>query len=767
MSGIKPSVDITPHPRILQVLGEIEFKPWQCIAELVDNSVDQFLKMDKLGVPLQDPTVLVAFGRDTVVVKDNGQGMSIDALELAVKAGWTSNEKFGTLGLYGIGFNIATARLGNVTTIWTTQKGDNTWYGLELDLPQIAKGGTYVLEVKMRTKSDVNICGTEVEVSKVRPEWRDLLSNSNWVKNNVTERLASIYSTMLRDRDPLPIKFSLNINDRKVSAWQHCVWPSELTVYRKTEGIVRPIQEIDITFGVRYLLRSTGEIFETKDGLDIEDVLEIPERVYGWLGIQRYAHDKEYGVDILRNGRKIEVLCKDVFSWEDEDGDSEFEYPLDDPRHRGRIVGEIHLDHGYVHYTKHRFEREHSSWKQLLKAVKNNEPLTKREASGFSGVNTSPLGLLFRTFRRNAPQSGQKWKDYLAINDNEKAIVWAKKYRKNETPYNSDEFWKRELEKPDETPPPSGPSVTPAGTPGIILGPGGTSPSPDGGETPPDAPSTGVIVTTIPPAPPRREILPHFNYRVTGIGTSGVTYEIETFSVEPSTDGGLLPPWRSRATTRGVFEIEVNLRHDVFKFTSLAPGDIVLAEIAHLISSEESQRGGPDGAVSFGEALLSLRAKHGDNDSLDNGKLRAGAEEIRKRLTLALARNLNDEQRRALVLELPKGEAERVELAHAQGPEDMMVTDYLDLSHIISVLKIKPEVFFSGGSFSKPWTPERISDKPNLLQDYRARLIRDIEKLISIICDFINPLAPETARSERVLVRACINRLFEYLAIAY
>jgi hypothetical protein len=38
-------VDITPSPRILQVLGDIEFDHWQCIAELVDNGFDEFLEI--------------------------------------------------------------------------------------------------------------------------------------------------------------------------------------------------------------------------------------------------------------------------------------------------------------------------------------------------------------------------------------------------------------------------------------------------------------------------------------------------------------------------------------------------------------------------------------------------------------------------------------------------------------------------------------------------------------------------------------------------
>ena len=36
------TIDITPTPRILRTLGEIPFTTWQCLAELIDNSIDAF-----------------------------------------------------------------------------------------------------------------------------------------------------------------------------------------------------------------------------------------------------------------------------------------------------------------------------------------------------------------------------------------------------------------------------------------------------------------------------------------------------------------------------------------------------------------------------------------------------------------------------------------------------------------------------------------------------------------------------------------------------
>ena len=32
--------DLTPSPRVLRMLGQVDFKPWQCLAELADNAVE-------------------------------------------------------------------------------------------------------------------------------------------------------------------------------------------------------------------------------------------------------------------------------------------------------------------------------------------------------------------------------------------------------------------------------------------------------------------------------------------------------------------------------------------------------------------------------------------------------------------------------------------------------------------------------------------------------------------------------------------------------
>ena len=140
--------DLRPDPRILPMLGEINLEQWRCLAELIDNAVDGFLSADQQGIELPNPEVHVAIPTSDsesakVTVRDNGPGMSPETLETAVRAGWSGNTPIGSLGMFGMGFNIATARLGTITTVWTTRIEDKEWHGLLIDFDALTTTTTF------------------------------------------------------------------------------------------------------------------------------------------------------------------------------------------------------------------------------------------------------------------------------------------------------------------------------------------------------------------------------------------------------------------------------------------------------------------------------------------------------------------------------------------------------------------------------------------------------------------------------------------------
>ena len=237
------SVDITPTPRILKVLGDIEFAPWQCIAELVDNSFDEFLSIKRSGISWKEPfevSVQIptekAKGADaTIVFSDNGRGMTLDQVTNAAKAGWTANDPFSNLGLFGMGFNVATARLGKVTRLLTARAGDAEWVGLEIHLDNL--GEDFAAPVVRRKKCSPNEHGTRVEVAGLdkRSDW--LRRSTNHKK--LRDTLGGVYAYLL-DREG----FRLSVNDVEVEPVRHCVWSNERSVTRRKETIPAVI-EID------------------------------------------------------------------------------------------------------------------------------------------------------------------------------------------------------------------------------------------------------------------------------------------------------------------------------------------------------------------------------------------------------------------------------------------------------------------------------------------------------------------------------------------
>ena len=46
-----PAAGERPDPRMLVMIGEINLDQWRCIAELVDNCLDNFIALERAGGP--------------------------------------------------------------------------------------------------------------------------------------------------------------------------------------------------------------------------------------------------------------------------------------------------------------------------------------------------------------------------------------------------------------------------------------------------------------------------------------------------------------------------------------------------------------------------------------------------------------------------------------------------------------------------------------------------------------------------------------------
>ena len=451
------TLDITPAPRILRSLGEIPFQTWQCMAELIDNSIDAFLSNHSSAYDAPEQKISVTWTSDsvaasgrTVEVTDNACGMSIEKLQDAVRAGYTSNDPVGNLGLFGMGFNISTARLGEVTTILSTRRGDADWVGIQIDFQKLHEAKRFDAPIIREHKENAEESGTRITISKLRAGIIAELPNK---ENEIRHRLESVYAPLLNSQD-----ITIVVKGRPLRPRNHCVW-SESRYVRYNDQNVPARVSIDRNLGDAlfdldrnsYLTRDEAEKYyiDQQEGKSWPpNISERSKRLTGWIGIQRYADPNDFGIDFIRNGRKILVSDKTLFQYENPiTGQKELQYPLDlGTSVGGRIVGELNVDYLLPTYQKNDFDRSDISWMETVEALCGVGPFLpkSRKAMGFSEPNCSPLGLLVNAYRR--VDKGTKC--LFAPNDISKR--YAAEFRKGLRDYMDDTLWWKAAQEEDQ-----------------------------------------------------------------------------------------------------------------------------------------------------------------------------------------------------------------------------------------------------------------------------------------------------------------------------
>lgn len=700
--------DLTPDPRVLQMLGEINLPQWRCLAELIDNSIDGFVHATRANSAIAAPEVTVNLPtadneNARLTVRDNGPGMSLESLENAVRAGWSGNDPLSNLGLFGMGFNIATARLGLVTDVWTSRSGDPEEVGIRIDLEELRASRNFRVPRQTRPKQDHNTHGTTITISRLKPDQRAYLARGTNHKS-IRSNLARVYSSLLAGSEAGKIR--LVVHGARLTPRRHCVWGENRVVTHPDGSASRAVEIIDTRLAPRrycvHCMRTLAvaeEICPTASPSC--QIVETERRVRGWIGLQRYLHNTEFGIDFIRNGRKIEITNKDLFEWSDGDT-TEVEYPIDDQRGRGRFVGEIHLDHCRVSYTKDRFERDDPAWGEMVRIVRGDGPLRPNVARqrGFAG-NDSPLYRLFHSFRRSSPQGKNGlWSRVLIVQDNDRAQAMAKSFMEDDADYLSDDLWWQLVCEQDKKVlgelPEDGDSTLP---PGFIDGTG-QPPAPDPGPSSP--PSTSSPPSMPAPPPPRRAL--HELSRRYVHPTYRVEYEIQAFGVaptDPELPSGL--PWVLKlddVATR-TYGYLVDLAHQVFRSTTMTPLDGLLAELTHrTIEFYRGQAQDP----SVAGVLADFRREYCVDTRLDPQEMIALATSVLGDMAAAVADLITEGDGQALYAELSDLEKESIarRMANRGVPDhrpliaDGRFWEYAGHESLKALFGRHPEMFLDG-----------------------------------------------------------------------
>jgi len=188
------------------------------------------------------------------------------------------------------------------------------------------------------------------------------------------------------------------------------------------------------------------------------NIVERRKRLSGWLGIQRYADPNDYGIDFIRNGRKILISDKSLFYYENLiTGQKELQYPENNAGTvGGRIVGELKVDYLLPTYQKNDFNRSDKSWQDTVEAICGIGPVLPkyRNALKFQEPNTSPLGMLIRAYNRT--NAGTK----CLLAPNALAKIYAVKFKKDDREYFDDTLWWKAAQEEDQKKSTGGTRVT-------------------------------------------------------------------------------------------------------------------------------------------------------------------------------------------------------------------------------------------------------------------------------------------------------------------
>jgi hypothetical protein len=201
--------DLTPDPKVLIALTHTPLEPLDALCELVDNALDSFEAAKLEGTKVEYPLVTIDLpsvaetrsGLGLLRLRDNGLGLAPEAAEQALRAGFSGNNPYDRLGLFGMGFNISTGKLGSVTKFLTRRRGELATEVI-VDLNKMQQQRTYKVPFAQMPGPAEFQSGTTVEVSQW---WPDGNPNRGFIKKlvgygatKVANELGRRYATLLR-----------------------------------------------------------------------------------------------------------------------------------------------------------------------------------------------------------------------------------------------------------------------------------------------------------------------------------------------------------------------------------------------------------------------------------------------------------------------------------------------------------------------------------------------------------------------------------------
>jgi hypothetical protein len=460
--------DLTPDPKVLIALTHTPLQPLDALCELIDNAIDSFNVAKLQGAAIEFPLVVVELpggaeisrGEGAVRVRDNGPGLTAELAEKALRAGYSGNRPYDSLGLFGMGFNISSGKLGRRTRFLTARKNEEHAIEVIVDLIELQEKRSYKVPVNVVKKPAEFDHGTAVEV---RGWWPEGNPNNGFVrklasygKTEIRRQIGRRYATILAQE-----KVRILINGEPCEPFEHCVWDSSRYVERRGHGQIPAVFKFNEVVGHQSRcsicndLIPDGEVACPTCGSASFTTLE--ERIRGWVGIQRYDDANDFGIDLIRNGRAVRIAEKSAFfEFTDELKRVIKDYAIDQPY--GRIVGEVHLNHVPVDFLKQDFQRSSPEWQRAVSFLRGESSLQPNQPGAEN--NHSPVFKLYQGYRRvRTPGKTDMYMGYWDVDSDRPKRVsretekdYLEKFKAKLPGYYDDSEWWKLVEQADQRP---------------------------------------------------------------------------------------------------------------------------------------------------------------------------------------------------------------------------------------------------------------------------------------------------------------------------
>ena len=759
------AIDITPTPRILRTLGDIPFDIWQCLAELSDNSLDSFRERSRRGSPVANARVDIhwsneatpAFDRE-IIVEDNGSGMSIEQLQNAARAGFSNNDPIYNLGLFGMGFNISTARLGDETIFLSATKESSSWVALRINFGELIKNQSFTAPVEFIPKDSPNECGTRVIVRQLKNGvYNDIRRKST----SIRKRLEIIYAPLIGKEN-----VEIYLQGKKLRPRPHCIWGESRYVVRRGQSVYA-VQKIDRNLGEtwfdivknRYLSEDEADEYNIRNSKNEpipEELVRRSRHLVGWVGIQRYSDTSEFGIDFVRNGRKILIGDKSLFGFENPDtGSVVSEYPIElGSTLGGRIVGELHVDYLIPTYQKNGFDTNDIAWRLTMDEIRGAGPILpkRRKFLDYDGDNISPLGLLVNAYRRLDPGTKN-----LSLPANE-AKQFRRKFEEGDPAYAHDDKWYKAAQEIDRERGSPTTAVDPGHTP--TDNPGEYAPTSDEEEgTPPTSLQTHPIDPVTPSGTTTKDELIEHSERVERQCASYSYSQSPPLSVTARRTIGKQIKVLGTRMPYMVFNDGTDVdffydeTHQLLAEYPITPRQLLLHAISEIFALR-------DNVVTASKVFVDLVENHLADERINSEALKERAQailnDIRDRLPDLLKTRVQDAKN--IVKEVESEEESLANNLLDKRPNLLNEYDqvsakahealaYIPSETLIRLVEKMPEEFLDDNVFTLPYQKINVGTK-----DAKGRLRKaSVEKIVSYLRDINSLLRGDgnTARYEK------------------